>query len=284
MSYALRNTIVLLVALMLLAGGGFSYIYFFQLSEVERLESELQSLEEEYESVSAVAAVFPLAQSRVQRAENFIESFDRSLFKGNNPDAVYRNLVQLNQFSPYINFNFIFTDSTQQEAYGSVRSNISGSGPYRAVYNFVNRIENSMAVQRINEFQMTPINEPGEYGNVNFSFVLQSIYDRTDFFDISEENFQIAMNPPNLFHNPFFPLLRDVEPNVDELVNVGDSQLIGLSNNRIFLRNQEGQLVQLAVGDQVWLGRLEEIDTRQRLARFRLNRGGLIEVVTLEVQ
>ncbi|MEX2368057.1 MAG: hypothetical protein WD510_01005, partial [Balneolaceae bacterium] len=66
--------------------------------------------------------------------------------------------------------------------------------------------------------------------------------------------------------------------------NIESSRLIGISSSRIFLRDQNGRLVNLSVNDRVYLGSLEAIDVQEGRATFRLNKGGIIEAVTLEVQ
>ncbi|MEX2574003.1 MAG: hypothetical protein WD317_06880 [Balneolaceae bacterium] len=284
MSYGVRNTLILLIVFALLGGGGFSYIYFIQKSEIDDLQAVHNEKREQYEEMRAVAEKFPVMQTAVERAEDFIGSFDKSLFPTNDPDRIYRFLSELNTDWPRVEFNFVFNDSTTLDQYGIVSSTLTGVGSYRSVYNFINRIENSGPVQKINELVLSPTNEAGEYGNASFSFVLDSYYDRSDSFETSEGDQQVSMQSPARFHNPFYPLIRSIEPNEENLTNVEDSRLIGVGNSRIFLKNQEGRLINLTLNDPVYLGRLQMIDAREGRAVFRLNKGGIIEEITMEVQ
>lgn len=284
MSYALRNTLILLLFFVIIAGSGFSYIYFIQKSTIEELEETLAQNESEYEELSTIAETYPFMESAVESAEAFIDNYDKTLFPTNDPDQIYKFLSEINMEWPRVEFNFIFNDSTTLEQYGIVSSTISGLGSYRAIYNFVNRIENSRPVQKVSNIQLTPINQLGEYGNSNFSFDVQSYYARSDEIEVSEEDLVMVYRNPDLFHNPFYPLIRDIEPNEDNLTNVENSNLIGISSSRIFLRNQDGQLVNLSMNDPVYLGRLVSINVQSGQAIFRLNKGGIIEDVTLEVR
>jgi hypothetical protein len=284
MSYALRNTLILLFFFLLLAGGGISYIYFVQNSQIEELEEDLAANRAEYNELSAIADNYPFVQQAVESAEEFIENYDKSLFPTHQPDQIYKFLSEINFTWPRVEFNFNFTDSSNVEQYGIITSSVSGLGSYRAIYNFINHIENSMPVQKIRNLQISPINQVGEYGNANFTFDIDSYYDRSNYFDTEEEDLFMAMSEPVMFHNPFFPLIRDIEPNEDNLTDVENSRLIGLSNSRIFLRNQQGELVNLMEGDQVYLGNLRNINVQTGTATFRLNKGGIIEDVTLEVR
>ena len=284
MSYAIRNTLILLFFFILLAGGGISYIYFVQNSQIEELEEDLAANRAEYNELSAIADTYPFVQQAVESAEEFIENYDKSLFPNHQPDQIYKFLSEINFTWPRVEFNFTFTDSSNVEQYGIITSSVSGLGSYRAIYDFINHIENSMPVQKIRNLQISPINQVGEYGNANFSFDIDSYYDRSNYFDTEEEDLFMAMREPGLFHNPFFPLIRDIEPNENNLTNVENSRLIGLSNSRIFLRNQQGELVNLVQGDPVYLGSLVSINVQAGTATFRLNKGGIIEDVTLEVR
>ncbi len=284
MTYALRNTLLLLLFFVIIAGGGASYIYFVQKSAIEELEESLAEKEAEYEQLSAIAETYPVMLDGVERAESFIENYNKTLFPTNDPDQIYKFLAELNMVWPRVEFNYVFNDSTNMDQYGIVTSSLSGMGSYRAIYNFVNRIENSRPVQKVNNLQVSPINQIGEYGNANFTFQVHSYYDRTNQFETTEEDLLASIRDPEMFHNPFFPLIRDIEPNEDNLTDVENSRLIGVSSSRIFLRNQEGQLVNLTPNAEVYLGRLQAIDVQRGSAMFRLNKGGIIEEVTLEVR
>lgn len=284
MSYAIRNTLILLLFFILLAGGGISYIYFVQNSQIEELEEELAANQAEYNELSAIADTYPFVQQAVENAETFIENYEKSLFPNHQPDQIYKFLSELNMNWPRVEFNFTFSDSSNMEQYGIITSSVSGFGSYQSIYNFINHIENSMPVQKIRNLQISPINQVGEYGNANFTFEIDSYYDRSNHFDTREEDLFIAMRQPSMFHNPFFPLIRDIEPNEENLTDIENSRLIGVSSSRIFLRNQQGELVNLMVDDPVYLGWLRTINVQDGRATFRLNKGGIIEDITLEVR
>jgi len=284
MSYAVRNTLILLLFLTLIAGGGIAYLHFVQKSTIESLEESVGEKQIEYNRMSVIAENFPVMESSVNRAEEFIDTYDKTLFPTSNPDQIYRYLAEINFDWPRVEFNFVFGDSTTHDQFGIVSSSITGMGSYRAVYNFINRIENSRPVQKIGNIQFSPINQVGQYGNANFSFDLRSYYNRSDIFETSDKELLIALRSPQLFHNPFFPLIRDVEPNEENLTDVENSRLLGVSSSRIFLRNQDGRLVNLILNEPVYLGTLQAIDAQRGRASFRLNKGGIIDEIILEVR
>lgn len=258
-------------------------MHFFQKAEIEQLEERQVRLEQNYQQDLQTAELVPMLREQYEEATSIIENFDKTIFSNNNADEIFRYLSLINE-GANINFNFTFRDSTSSDQYGVINSEINGSGPYRNVVRFINAIEYSEPVQKINNISLSPSGEAEGYQNVNFTFNLQSHYDRVNVFDNNNRTPDIAFRTNISSHNPFFPLIRNIPPNEDNLVNVEQSRLVGLTSNAVYLMDQNGRMNTLRVNDRVYLGRLERINLQQGSAAFRLNKGGIIEVVTLEVQ
>lgn len=284
MPYAKRNTLILLVVLLLIVSGGYGWLKLVMEPEIERLEESTFELSGIYEEMAATAAMFPVLESALQSAASFVESYDKALFPTGLPDQIYRYLSELNFEGNPVEFNYIYNETVRSEGYGIVRSTVNGSGSWRAIYELINRIENSRPVQKVSELQISPINQPGEYGNANFQFVLRSYFAAAPAETVAWADLSRVLAAPERFHNPFYPLIREVEPNEDDLTDVERSLLVGLNRSRVYLRNQNSELVRLSEGDRVWLGRLQRIDVTRREAVFLLNRGGIVEELILEVE
>ncbi len=282
MSYAIRNTIILLVVLSLISGGGYAYFEFVQKPQIDRLDQEVTQLDSEYAVLSETAAELPATLERYEESKAFIESFEKTLFDNNNPDETFRFLSIINSTDP-LEFDFVFNDSTRAGQYGTLQSQVDGRGSYRSVLNFITRIENSEPVQKISNIVITPINEVGSYGDVNFNFRLQSFYDRENILS-TRQTPGVSGSIPISRQNPFYPLIRNVEPNEDNLVSVEESSLVGIGRDRVYLLNQEGRMVTLQQNDRVYLGRLQSLNMNTGEAVFQLNKGGIIELITLKVE
>lgn len=283
MSYGLRNTLILLFALLIINGSGFAYMHFFQKAEIEELEERQSQLQQDYEQDVQTAETVPTLREQFEEATSIIENFDKTIFSNNNADEIYRYLSLINE-GANINFNFTFSDSTSSEQYGVISSEINGSGAYGNVIRFINAIEYSEPVQKISNISISPTGEEEGYQNVDFTFNLQSHYDRESVFNNNNRTPDIAFRSNESSHNPFYPLIRNIPPNEDELPDVEQSRLVGLTSNAVYMTDQNGRMTTLRVNDRVYLGRLEQINMEQGSASFRLNKGGIIEVVTLEVQ
>ena len=282
MSYAIRNTLILLVVLLAILGTGFGYIQYYQKTTIEEMSVRADELQNEYNNKKSIADQLSVIREQLEAAQRFIGNFDKALFSSNNPDDVFDFLIDLSPESEDLEFDYVFSDSSLTERYGIIGSSINGTGGYRSVFNFINRIENSQAVQKINNITVTPIGEPENYNRVSFNFEMSSFYNRSGTMDATA--MFTNLRPVEEFSNPFFPLIRDLPPNVDNLTNIENSRLVGISSSKVFVMNQNGRMVNLKENDPVFMGRLERIDLTNGRAVFRLNKGGIIEMVTLEVQ
>lgn len=281
MSYGIRNTIILLTVLIIFVGSGWGYIYFFQQPTIEELTQEVEQKQTELQNKQEIADRYPVVSNQFEKASSYVENFDKSLYPGPDEDQVYYFLNSINNGSAYTDFTFQFTDSTAMEEHGEMSIQITGDGYYRNVVNFIRRIELSAPINKIEEIQINPINEVESYGRVNFTFTLKSLYDRQAGF----ENSSMAVTDDILgsVYNPFFPLIRSVKENTENLVDVESSSLIAVSGNRAFILDQSGMLQKLTEGDDVYLGELRNINVDEGSASFELNKGGIIEQVTLQV-
>jgi len=285
MSYALRNTIILLVTLFIIIGGEWAYIQFFQKPELEKLEESLQQKQSDLNSKLSIVSGYEDLVNTYERAVERIESYDKALYESNNPDDVYDYLNKINTGNSFLTYDYLYSDSIIYDQYGAITSDLSGSGSYASLVNFINKLENSKLINKVSNVNISSAGTPENYNEVSFSFTLNSLYERVQVLeDIDTENI-IRTNPEVSTYNPFYPLIRDTfEPNDEGLLNVETSRLVGLSGNKVFVIDQNGNLVTLREGDRVYLGTLQSIDITARTATFQLNKGGIIESITLEVQ
>lgn len=285
MSYALRNTIILLVTLLIILGGGFGYYKFFLIGKLNSLEQEVQTKSKDLNSKQNINSQFEEINASYEKALQIVSNYDKALFPENKPDDVYDFLNQVNsKGGNMITFDYVFQDSVPEAEYGILTSTVTGFGEFKSFVDFVNRIENSQLLNKVTGLTISPGRQEDGLSNITFSLSLESYYQKTELFESLVVANRIEMNDQISTYNPMYPLIQPgLPPNDEGLINVEDSRIIGLTSNRVFLSTSEG-IVSLKEGDRVYLGTLESIDLRNRSATFSLNKGGLMELVTLEVE
>ena len=281
MSYGIRNTLILLVVLTTFIGAGWGYLYFYQEPKVSELEQQVNDKREELNQKQQTANQYPVLQNRYEKATEYFNNYDKGLYANSNEDNVYQFLNNVSTGSAYTDFTFSFSDSTVQNQFGVLNMQVTGQGYYRNVNNFIRQIELSKPLNKIDEVTISPVNELGSYARVNFNFTLQSFYDRVKL--LGEPDLSITNNLLGSIYNPFYPLIRSVQENENNLVDVEQSSIIAISSGTVFLLNQNGVMKRLSTGDEVYLGELSSVDVQQGSATFTLNKGGLVEEVTLTV-
>jgi hypothetical protein len=90
---------------------------------------------------------------------------------------------------------------------------------------------------------------------------------------------------PNRIYDVVFPLIRkEIPPNTDNLLDVQTAQLLALLPEGAFLSGNSDSTYVLNKGDKVYLGYVTEVDHKKNEVKFILNKGGIIEKVSLGIE
>lgn len=284
MSYAVRNTIILLVTLFIIIGLGAAYSQIYLKNKINDLENELSAKQSDLNSKQNINADYAELITTYEAALGVIENYDKVLYESNKPDNVFDFLNKINQYEGNkVFFDFVYSDSIPDNQYGILESSIVGFGDYGDVVDFINSIEHSQLLNKVSEVIISPPRAEDDINDVNFSFILESYYQKTAILDSIGTDYAILKDSEVSTFNPLYPLILPSIPNNTEgLINVNSARIIGVTGSRVFL-SESGKVISLKVGDKVYLGYLESIDIQQKKATFNLNKGGIQEVVTLEV-
>lgn len=282
MSYALRNTLILLAVLGVLLFGGWGYLHFVQTKEIASLEKQLTEKKHKLRDDQNVADRYESVLRQYAIMQTRLKDFDKVLFPKLDASDVYAYLDKVSRGDAYLNINFTLEDSVNHKKYGYIKTNLVGDGTYRNLYNLIYVLEHSRAINKVQNLVVNPVNQLDKYSQVNYSFELESFYDRGH----PGEPASLTLVNPNLRvkRNPFYPLIRSIEPNDNNLPNVEQSKLIAVGSGFAFMLDQDGKIDKLQVGDKVYLGTLNSVDISKRTATFFLNKGGIFDKVTLKVQ
>ncbi|MEX0929329.1 MAG: hypothetical protein WD266_07950 [Balneolales bacterium] len=282
MNYALRNTIYLGVTLLLMVGSGWALIRFTQIEYLEELEETHEQKQGELDGYESSAENYEAMLHGFMETTYKVENHDKELMADHRVPVVYDYVRTLNQGAAHTEVNFSWSDSVMQDNYGYNQFTVNGSGSYRNLYNFVQRLERSKPLFKIASLQIQTLGELETLNDVRFDIAVQSYYNRVP--DGYEPSVLIQRTSGGISHNPFFPLIHSVPPNEDNLIDIDDSRLIALSRRDAYLIDQQGALQTLRANDEVYLGRVQSINFDDSSITFLLNRGGLSDRVTLNIQ
>jgi hypothetical protein len=162
---------------------------------------------------------------------------------------------------------------------------LTGGGNYNDVYKMVYAIEQSKELKKINKLSLTNLVKTDKEVPlflVNFELIAQVYYSLDNRFAPAEyvEN-NLATGP---IYDAFYPLIRnEIPPNIDNLLDVQGARLLALIPEGAFVADTKGNTYLVWEGEQVYLGYLTKIDYDNNTVSFILNKGGIIEQVTLQL-
>jgi len=277
-TYAIRNSLIMIGVWIVMVGAGWSRFYWVEDAETASLDTTLSQKTVKLHEYQKVAKNYDNLTNQYQTLKTKVDEGAKQLVKARNADQVYSSLISLGKDSAFTYFNFITVDSTQYDKFGVLKFDVSGEGYYKNFNQFVNRLEYGRPLFKIRDMSIEPMTKLGNLGKVSYSFKLQSLYDRDSLFQDYSVEPQKAL--PLFTYNSFYPLIHDVKENTGDLLNVEKSKLVSVGENFISMRDQNGKIQYLYLGDRVYLGKLLSVDTHKNAATFELNRGGIIKYIT----
>lgn len=265
-----------------MVGGGWLYIHNKFDEEIQNTQATLNQKQIELEEVQNLADQFSVAQANYNDVIFTRMNYPKELFPSHSSSDLYNYLQEINEDISFTELNYSFSDSVLNDDHGIINATIEGEGIYRNLTNFLYRIEYSQPLIQIRSVQLNNISELEKLNRVTFEIFLGAYYRRGDW---SNYRADLDLSTPlgSITHNPYYPLIRPIPPNDENLPNVEASRLIALTGRTAHIIDQTGVLKRLSVGDRVYLGQLSRINLNTNEAVFQLNRGGIMDTVTLSL-
>lgn len=280
MKYSIRNTIILLLTLAIMVGGGWLYIHNRFDEDIENTRVTLNEKQAELEEVQNLADQFSSAQANYNDVVYTRMNHPKELFPSHSSSDLYNYLQEINEDISFTGLNYSFSDSVLNDDHGVINATIDGEGNYSNLTNFLYRIEYSRPLVQIQSVQLNNISELEKLNRVTFQISLGAFYRRGSW-----TNYRADLNTSTplgtIRHNPYYPLIRPIPPNDENLPDVEASRLVALTGGTAHIIDQTGVLKRISIGDRVYLGRLSRINMDNREAIFQLNRGGIMDTVVL---
>lgn len=288
MSTKTKNTIIIAVLfiIIVLAAGAFDFIY--QKNKIEGKEQQVKELKQyQYDT--------GILESQLANLKKKVAQLDSIL--ANRKYAIPVNISQANffDFVNQVSFNFssdsfVNIEYTEMETFPNFKIfnyTLSGIARYSDFYRLVYAIEESKNLKKVVNVELSSnvkVNEDGvPLYLVNFKFLAKVYFSTDDRFSF-KGGIENSLEP-NPAYDIFYPLVRnEIPPNNDGLLDVQSAQLLALIPDGAFLSDASGNTYLLWEGDKVYLGYLTNIDYQNNRVNFVLNKGGVIENMSLQLQ
>lgn len=288
MSSKVKNTIIILVIIVLIAltGGLFNYVYLH--GKVKDREKKINDLKLYQMDTEALRQQLDMLKKRVAELDSILANRKYNI-PYNLPQSSFFDFVNQVSYSfstnSYVNIEYIDMETTPH--FNIYHYTLTGSAEFGDFMRLIYGIEESKLLKKISGVELNNSVKVDEDGTphylVTFKFRTSVYYSNDDRFYVKE--FKENTIEPNPSYDIFYPLIRnEIPPNKDNLLDVQNASLLALIPDGAFLADANGNTFLLWEGDKVYLGYLTNINYQNNEVSFVLNKGGVIETKTLQLQ
>lgn len=293
--YETRNSLTIAALVLVVGTAGFLW-YRREASQLDRLQArhldlnkELRLAREAAEKLPGVEKQHAAIQQTWKQAPKKILAVDEPSFS-----LYYLNWLVAAYDIP-IDFDFALNRRAQQGAYTVYTYSVQGEGSYADVYRFIWYITKNPVLYQIRSLEIRQAGtssrlrfvlelegysmnragslEPATASSFKSQLVGETVTSIYDAFAIPR-----SLRPRRRVSPPPRPTLP---PRPPDLIDVEKASLQAVTQSTVYLRDENGNLVTLSVGDRVYLGRLTRVDLSANEAEFVLNKLGTVQKVIL---
>ena len=288
MSYAIRNTLGLVIVLLIFLGAGWGWLKFSYGDILAKLDSDLKVKEARLSQLEMILADYDYMQDKLTTTLRRWEFYPKSLLRENSIHETYRYLESIAGQRAF--FDYEFKLSTIQDKGDIIYANyqLKGQGQYGNIYRFIQYIEKSKPLYKIESLELSrPSGSQSSRGEVDVTLKFKGIFASNVNSELTREGnqFELASIQYSSRYDPFKPFILNIlPPNTDNLLVIERAKVIAIMKGVVYIQGRSGDMKTLRVGDRVYLGILEKIDLRKREVVFTMNRGGIFDKVTLRLE
>jgi hypothetical protein len=287
MNKKLRSTLGLVALLIIILVIGGVYLFVFQRGAINERQEKLSELNANVYDPEELNARYLALEKRSAELDSILSARKFNI-PPNVPSIKFYNFVNniVANFSQYTQVNVEYLDQIKDKEFFVHQYKLSGSGYFNEVYSMIYAIEQSKELKKIKQLNLGNLMRTDDEGVplflVSFDMTAQVYYSADSrFAAVATLENNLTAGP---LYDAFYPLIRnEIPPNVDNLLDVQGAKLLALIPEGAFVADTKGNTYLVWEGEQVYLGYLTKIDYDNNTVSFILNKGGIIEKVTLEL-
>ncbi len=286
MSHKLRNTLILGILLLIVILGG----YFSNRKDAQKLSAKQKSFNSTVKMLEDLqrdnpdmkdekSIVAALDKMKKEAREN-----NKFILLDDNPTHTFEYLVLLcDKFCPEITFDFQLRGSGKIDEIQYNRYELSGIAHINSLFKLTTQLEKQNPLYTIESLIISQEAE-GYTDTIDFDLTIQSHF-YNQGTEYKESDLKI-MEFPKIKYNPFYSRIHGPKKSEDELkfINLDNAVLIGLNPEKIFIRDNNGIVHILYIGDKVAYGYLSSINWNKQYANFKINKIGIFQNKKLYIE
>jgi len=288
MSYTVRNTLIILVLIVIISIGGIYFVSFRMQNDVLAVEKTLKAKEEELKQLRANNLFFSEVENRLENVRKAWHELPKKIYREENTAISFAYFNRLaRQRDSMIFYNYSLNATRQIGKMDVNYYTLIGDASFTNLYNFIWKLEHYKPLYSIETLDIKPLSDTDKIeryglGRIEFALVIRSF--KVDQEGLEEQSLAGEFPPVRTSYNPCYPLIQEtLPPNDENLLVVDNAILQGFTDNTAFLRDNQGNSWFLKIGDKVYLGSLTRIIPEETSVEFTLNEGGFLRKVVLKL-
>ncbi len=288
MDRKLKNTIILIVILLLMVTGGSIFRFVYQSGNIEEKQKELNQLQQTSYDTAELMERLKTLKKRVVELDSILALRKYNIPMNLTQSGFYDFVNKISyDFHSQSHVNIKYEDVRKGENYSYYQYVVSGTAYFSDFFKLVYAIEQSKQLKKILNASIdnfVSVDDEGvPYYLVTYSFEVAVYFSASDRF--AAKNMRENQLKPNPLYDIFYPLIRnEIPPNLEGLLDVQTAQLLAIIPEGAFVADAQGNTKLLWEGEKVYLGYLTKIDFEKNEVHFILNKGGIIEKVILNLK
>lgn len=298
--YAKRNSITIALLLLLLAIGGFLWSN-KETKTIDKLQTKNKELTAKLDGSLEIIEALSIVETKFQQLKQNWDQSAKKIIGADEPSfSLYYLTWIMSNYDIPLDFDFVLDNITEGGDMLKFSFTLSGIGSYHDVFRLIFYLTENPLLYRIDNFYLRQNEKNPE--SLDFKIQIQG-FALTEKNNTAQEFMLESLQPiaeSGLFHNAFQPLrsrnkpepppdykIRDnmpkvnVQPKLDGLLDIERTSLQAVANGRIYLKDKNGKLVSMKVGDKVRMGNVHNINQNKSEVEFMLNKDGVQETVIL---
>jgi len=288
MNKKLISTLIVLALLIIILVAGGIYIFVIQSGAISERQEKLEELNRNVYDPEELNARYLALERRSAELDSILANREFNIPQ-NVSSIKFYNFINtiVADFPEVTQVNVEYIRQAPDKEFFFHEYKLSGGGNFNDVYKMIYAIEQSKELKKISKLSLSNLirteKDKVPLFLVNFEMLAQ-IYYSTDnrFAPAGYVENNLTTGP---IYDCFYPLIRnEIPPNIDNLLDVQGARLLALIPEGAFIADTKGNTYLVWEGEQVYLGYLTKIDYDNNTVDFILNKGGIIEKVTLELE
>ncbi|MFA6540373.1 MAG: hypothetical protein WCT99_02130 [Bacteroidota bacterium] len=290
MSYKLRNSIALGVIILLVTIIGGYITFFYQPKKIEQNTKETKKitaqLQDNTGQLNSIAQVQSKLRETLHRWNNRIKEISESDVSSQTYGYLSDIINESGAQQLKMNLSFISSKNLKQYGYNTYKLN--GVTEFPNLMRFIWLLENGRKLYKISSLNIRSAEvqtDSTEYPQISIAYEMEVNAYFSSEKSLSMQVMKPDSTPQPITSNPFQPSILSATPlNVRNLIDVNKISVKATANGKALVMKEDGRMVTLQVGDEVYLGKVTGVYPQEGMVEFTLNDGGIVSTKQVKIQ